>query len=69
MPQNSLLTVVIDDEEVGLVQTWIQDASHDRLIVRQELLMTSRLALVLDGVAQLLVLLVHDFQKSANIDV
>ena len=31
--------------------------------------MTSRLALVLDGVAQLLVLLVHDFQKSANIDV
>ena len=69
MPQNSLLTVVIDDEEVGLVQTWIQDASHDRLVIGQKLLLSSRLALVLDGVAQLLVLFVHDFQKSAYIDV
>ena len=61
VPKDRLLAVVVHDEEVALVQAGVQDARHDRLVVRQELLLVSHgLPLVLQRVAKLLVLLVHD---------
>ena len=52
---------MIDDKEVALVQAGVQDARHDRLVIRQELLLVPHcLPLVLQRVAKLLVLLVHN---------
>ena len=75
MPQDRLLAVVVDNQEVALVQAGVQDSCHDRLIVGQELrLLTPRpccsLASIRHRIAShLLVLLVHDLQKRADIDV
>ena len=61
VPQDRLFAVVVHDKEVALVQAGVQDARHDRLVVRQELLLVPHgLPLVLQRVAKLLVLLVYD---------
>ena len=39
MTQNRLLAVMIDHKEVTFVETGVQNACQDRLVVRQELLL------------------------------
>ena len=66
MAQDSLLAEVVDDEEVGLVEAWVEDARQDRLVVGQELRVFAITPLTS---AVLRVLFLDDLHQSADVDV
>ena len=66
VPQDRLLAEVVDHEEVGFIETGVQNARQNRLVIGQKLLV---FAVRLLTTAVLLVLLVDDLHQRAHIDV
>ena len=53
VPQDCLLAVVVDNEQVALAQTRVEDSSQDRLVVGQKLLRRLRIHLFFGGAGSL----------------